>query len=264
MPQVFRWRIPVLLPLFALLVLVAAACGQKAAPSPSGSDGGEGTPREEVAIAILPPGDIPQEVLSFVEEHQAAPGVYQTVAGKATYILIAWGEKPHSGYQLTVEKAEPTEEGLAIHIHLKEPSPDAITLPAVSYPLALLQVTPAGTYPVDIRFRGGIFYQNNAFKVEKPVPYEKVGDEVHIKGQARVWEATFHVRLEDGHDVLLDEVLQVSEGAPMWSPFDVTLPLEKRPTSPYGTLFIFYDSPKDGEVADQLIIPVRFTSWSHP
>ncbi|MDI3269849.1 MAG: Gmad2 immunoglobulin-like domain-containing protein [Bacillota bacterium] len=257
--MVRRWTYPFL----ALLFLLLTACGQGPEETPSpGADQGPGEP--DVAIQILNPQDVPQEAQDFVQSHQEETGIFQEVIGTSTYILVSWGSKPSSAYQLMVERAEPSPDGLAIDVSLKEPSSDDVTLPVVSYPLALLQVTPAAYYSVDVSFSGGIFYENNSFKLEKPVPYEKVADAVHIKGQARVWEATFHVRVEDGHVVLLDQVLTAPEGAPAWSSFDVSLPLQMTPTSPYGTLFVFYYSPKDGEPTDQLMIPLQFTHWSHP
>ncbi|MGP4077234.1 BsuPI-related putative proteinase inhibitor [Halobacillus sp. K22] len=70
-----------------------------------------------------------------------------------------------------------------------------------------------------------------------------------IAGEARVHEGSFNYTVEDGHFVLVEPTsLQVAEGAPAWSSFQIEIDISKEDLPDYGslTLTVFEESAEDG------------------
>ena len=82
-------------------------------------------------------------------------------------------------------------------------------------------------------------------------------ERVKMTGFARVWEASFIVEVEDGHNVLGIKQVTASEGAPGWGKFEFWMDLEPA-TSPYGTIIFVTYSAKDGSRIEELKVPVGF------
>ncbi len=101
------------------------------------------------------------------------------------------------------------------------------------------------------------------FTVFSPRPGEVVRSPVRIRGRARVFEGSFVVEIEDGHNLLAREVVQASAGGPEWGEFDLSVEFET-PTSPGGTLiFVTYDAA-DGKRKEELLLPVKFAEVAYP
>lgn len=96
--------------------------------------------------------------------------------------------------------------------------------------------------------------ENEAFKIFSPAPESEVSNEFTVTGEARVFEAVFQWRLEDGHNVLAEGVEMTSEGAPAWGQFQFDVSYE-RATSPTVLLILYVSSAKDGSVEHELILP---------
>lgn len=82
------------------------------------------------------------------------------------------------------------------------------------------------------------------------------GGVVRVVGEARVFEGHFKIELEDGHNILAEEYLQV-EGAPAWGAFDIELAYDE-PTNPVGTLIFIFDNMMDGSRDEDVLIPLVF------
>lgn len=70
-----------------------------------------------------------------------------------------------------------------------------------------------------------------------------------IEGEARVHEGSFIYTVEDGHYVLVEPTsVQVVEGAPAWSSFEIEIDIseEDLPTYSSLTLTVFEESAEDG------------------
>ncbi|MCA1011306.1 BsuPI-related putative proteinase inhibitor [Halobacillus halophilus] len=70
-----------------------------------------------------------------------------------------------------------------------------------------------------------------------------------IEGEARVHEGSFVYTVEDGHYVLVEPTsVQVAEGAPAWSSFEVEIDIPEKDLPGFGslTLTIFEESAEDG------------------
>ncbi|PZN12743.1 MAG: hypothetical protein DIU69_02630 [Bacillota bacterium] len=253
-----------------LLALLAAGClrlpqetgttGNKqgngdsqAPPAP----GGSATP--SVSWSARQDDELPADVRRWLEEHQARVGIFRRTFGDTTYILVSWGERRGGGYSVQVGDVRPVgDDTLVLTADLADPRPGQATSQAITYPHAVVSVTPAADYELLPVFRGTHFLQNSAFEVMEPQPFTRVKDRVRIRGRARVFEANFQVRVEDDQGELAQQVVQASEGAPGWGEFDVELVLKERPRSREGRLVLFEPSAEDGTPIHVLTVPLRF------
>ncbi|WP_010283420.1 BsuPI-related putative proteinase inhibitor [Bacillus timonensis] len=107
--------------------------------------------------------------------------------------------------------------------------------------------------------------ENNALQVEESfsIPegntafrnVQVLGEngEYKVTGEVRVFEATFFYAVEDGHDYVIPETVQMaSEGAPAWAPFEIniTIPKDKIPTNGALILHLYERSAKDGSITN--------------
>ncbi|WP_199614594.1 Gmad2 immunoglobulin-like domain-containing protein [Paenibacillus alkalitolerans] len=98
--------------------------------------------------------------------------------------------------------------------------------------------------------------ENDAFRVFSPLPGTVAGSPFTVEGEARVFEAAFSWRLEDGHNILAEGHEMSDEGAPAWGRFrfDITY---KKASQPNMTLILFTYSANDGSIENELIIPLK-------
>jgi hypothetical protein len=80
-----------------------------------------------------------------------------------------------------------------------------------------------------------------------------------ISGEARVFEAIFNYRVSNGHSYLIEDYIQVHEGAPSWSKFELEVLLNEEQLPENGTVILelFEQSAKDGSDTNQLFIPLE-------
>jgi hypothetical protein len=97
------------------------------------------------------------------------------------------------------------------------------------------------------------------FRLFEPAPGSTVavGRPLTVRGQARVFEATFILELEDGHNLLASQVVTADNAGPHWGNFSVELEFDA-PTSPYGTLLFVTIDADDGSRREELAVPVKF------
>lgn len=98
---------------------------------------------------------------------------------------------------------------------------------------------------------------SDSFRVLLPAEGETIATPLKIKGEASVFEGSFRVMLEDGHDILAEKDVTADKGAPEWGAFEFELPF-KDATSPHGMLIFSVQDAKDGSWQEDLIIPVTF------
>lgn len=94
--------------------------------------------------------------------------------------------------------------------------------------------------------------------VTSPVAEQIVSSPVEIRGNARVFEGTVCARLLDEAGVeLASGFTTAAEGAPGRGEF--ALPLEFTADAPgEGKIEVFWESPKDGEELDKVVVPVAW------
>lgn len=101
-----------------------------------------------------------------------------------------------------------------------------------------------------------VLMENEAFRLFEPVPEAEVGKSFKVRGEARVFEASFSYTFEDGHNILSSGHVQADKGAPEWGSFEFTISYEEA-TSPSGVLTLYVASAKDGAPSNELHIPLK-------
>ncbi|MEH7383542.1 BsuPI-related putative proteinase inhibitor [Bacillus sp. JJ1533] len=77
--------------------------------------------------------------------------------------------------------------------------------------------------------------------------------EYTVTGEVRVFEAIFFYAVEDGHDYVIPETVQMaSEGAPAWAPFEIKISISKEKLPKNGALILhlYERSAKDGSITN--------------
>ena len=107
--------------------------------------------------------------------------------------------------------------------------------------------------------KGKIVVQNVAFRIFEPAPNDEVGNQIVVKGVARVFEAMLSWEFEDGHNVLASGHVMASEGAPAWGEFEFVIEFDQV-ANDTGTIIIYESSAKDGSRINEIMIPVKVNS----
>ncbi len=95
--------------------------------------------------------------------------------------------------------------------------------------------------------------------VTHPVENQVISIPLLVKGSARVFEGTVHVRLvdKDGHK-LAEGWATATKGAPERGDFELRLKFEPPPAADQGYLEVFEKSARDGSERHKVTIPVRW------
>ncbi len=95
--------------------------------------------------------------------------------------------------------------------------------------------------------------------VTTPQNNDTLTNKLIIKGQARVFENIINFRLKDNSGKILSEgnTYVNSPDVGQFGPFEVDMAYNK-PTTDFGTLEVFWHSPKDGEEIDKTILYLKF------
>lgn len=97
--------------------------------------------------------------------------------------------------------------------------------------------------------------ENLSNKIFKEVSITKISDTTfEVKGQARVFEATFGYSIEDGHNILKSGFETADQGAPAWGNFSFRVSSSKPNPDTTLHLVLFEESAKDGTQQNQLPI----------
>lgn len=254
-----------------LVLTLAPACNRQA---------GRPQPDTVVSFNQVDLEELPAEPKKWAEERHRRRGTYVRDFGDKTYLLVSWGEKPTGGYGVKIEEVAGTRTGSLVGVRLSAPKPGELVTQALTYPHAVA-VAQRLNRPVKFAFLGGLNLQDQPaaakpgpreqngheqeepvassenFRVTSPRPGSTIGSPLRVTGRARVFEGSFILELEDGHNVLAREIVQATEGAPGWGAFDVTLTFPPA-TNPAGALLFVTEDPRDGRRREELIIPVRF------
>ncbi len=92
-------------------------------------------------------------------------------------------------------------------------------------------------------------------KIFKEVTVSKISDSTfEIKGQARVFEATFGWDIEDGHYALKEGFVTADVGAPSWGSFNFQVSVTKVDKNSTLMLVLFEESAEDGSRQNELPI----------
>ncbi len=222
-----------------------------------------------------------QGVGTWVERLKARPGVYTSVFGSYRVFLISMGERPTAGYTVEVSDISKRDGQWVLEVVFRKPGPKDVVAEVLSYPHAVVAVPDDGLKVV-VRELGGPSQQRSEdlpiipyppegpsgyveesenIVIEIPQPGQEVKSPILIKGWARVFEGSLIVVIEDGHNELFRGPVQASSGVG-WGTFEVEVDYEK-PTSPHGAVIIYSEDPRDGSIAERVIVPVSFADYAN-
>ncbi len=243
-----------------------AGDSQAGAPGGSGGDGGtgSGSPTSSATDGIDPASVEDPVIRAWIEACRRVAGVHlASFDGENTYVLAAFGRRPTDGYQ--VSPTETTTDGEQSFV-FKLVSPNGAANDVITYPVGISRVfgppekiASAQALDEDGRPLPEVTGPANAFIVPTaPLPGDSVsGTTLHLAGYARVFEAQLSYSLEDGHNVLASGSVTADKGAPEWGRFELDVTFAQ-PTSPGLTLVLFDESPKDGSVVYEAVIPLEW------
>lgn len=236
---------------------------------------GRKAPPNGVAFDRPEPGSLPAAVSRWKEEKGRQRGTYTRDEGDRTYVLVAWGEKRTGGYAVRIEEIARGRDGDVVVVRLVAPGADQVVTQALTYPSDLVVTRERLHRPVLFTYTGNLTLTSRLqeagppaqgeqgpatsknFVINFPASGSLITSPVRIAGRARVFEATFFIEIEDGHNVLARQMVAASAGGPEWGTFDITVPFEE-PTSPAGAIIFVTYGAKDGSRQEELILPVLF------
>jgi len=85
-------------------------------------------------------GDLTETPYTMVQENRTAAGVYSVWEGDHRYIMAAMGEKPSTGYSITIEDIYETERGIFVKVQEKSPLPGQPVGEAITTPYAVAKI----------------------------------------------------------------------------------------------------------------------------
>ncbi|MCL6577284.1 Gmad2 immunoglobulin-like domain-containing protein [Kyrpidia sp.] len=240
----------------------SASDGQKGATATNPNDA-NGSQVKKLAVRHVAEGDYPAaEMGDWVRANRERPFWGFFTFGRTRYLMVSRGPSPNPGYTVEVQEIKQLPSGhLQVRAVFRDPEPGKLYAQVISYPVDVVE-TPASATAYELIFEGprapkspGLVEPNIMVTAPKP-EHTLTGTSLHLQGKARAFEGQIHVYLEDGHNVLLDQVLS-GAGAPEWMTIDKNFAY-KAPTNPAGMLMVYAASPRDGSKQDVVMVPVRF------
>ncbi|MBO8156247.1 MAG: hypothetical protein H0Z32_07310 [Bacillaceae bacterium] len=119
------------------------------------------------------------------------------------------------------------------------------------------QVIDAKPFVKDFTFAIPDEAESTAFR---NVEVEGTNGKYKVTGEARVFEGVFMYNVEDGHQLLVEDTpVQVGEGAPSWSEFEIEIdiPEDQLPVNGTLTLVLYEGSAKDGTPTNQVYVSLE-------
>jgi len=215
--------------------------------------------------------DAPVEGLKeWVDRYKSYDVVLIQKLGKYRVLLISMGEKFSPGYDVKINKVKKEPGIWEVEVVLTQPREEDYSGKSV-YPFEVVSIIDDGK-PVEVFKKddntavkvsvveipaGKKLGVSKNFIVFTPYEGETIANPVLVKGKGRIFEGSFRLTLEDGHNQLAKKFMMTDNGAPAWGNFVVDLAYEK-PTNPSGHLILSWDSPENGQLIEELLLPVKF------
>lgn len=229
-------------------------------------------PKEEKKDYIVGLQTAPvQGTKEWADRYKPYEGVFAQKKGDYRLVLVSQGEKFAEGYKVSVDKVEKKNDKWVVTANIVQPAEENYAGGSV-FPHEVVSIIDDGK-PVEVVKtaesnsdmavdvieipEGKNFAVSKNFIVFSPLEGEQISSPVKIRGKARVFEATFRVSMEDGHNVLADKSIMSDAGAPAWGKFEISQPFDK-PTSPAGSIIFSYANMENGKMIEELVLPVKF------
>lgn len=219
--------------------------------------------QEQVSVERPDVEDVPDQVQDWVERSRSVElGQSMTLDGK-TYLLVTRGEKSTGGYTVDITGAVDQDNHLQVNVDYADPAEGDSVTQAITHPYALAVVNESYD-SVKFNAKDDVYiptlkgietlatveYESPHFQVFKP---EEQGDQVVIKGVARVFEAAFQYEIKNGDGDVVDEGNRQAEmAAPNWGYFELQISADH--VEDEHVLELFTTSAKDGSKDGQVEI----------
>ncbi len=210
--------------------------------------------------------NLDQNVSGVIEQIKKvkSPAAALFEASDRSILMVAAGEKPTSGYLMSLDGVTYANGTMIFKVRLTAPQGGADTV--ITYPC--LEVAIHGSPDVEVQL---ISKGETGNKVEH-VSLAKVASSQNVillhpergsllterasfNGFARLSDGSFTIEVEDGHNVLGRKAVTVTERAPEWGYFELTLDLSPA-TSPNGVVYV--SRTENSQRVDEVILPISF------
>lgn len=99
---------------------------------------------DKVSYKVLGDSEIPQQIANqVIPEYRALERALACVVDDKVYVIASRGEKPTSGYEVTIDKMTVTEEDgvktLRVYTVFKDPQPGTALTQVLTYPLQVAE-----------------------------------------------------------------------------------------------------------------------------
>ncbi len=99
---------------------------------------------EKVEFKVLNEKEIPQQIISqVIPEYRQLERALACMVDDKVYVIATRGEKPTSGYKITIEKMVLTEKdgikNLQVYTEFKDPEPGTALTQVLTYPLQVVE-----------------------------------------------------------------------------------------------------------------------------
>ncbi len=118
---------------FALLLVLAAGCGEKTVGGPT-----------EMNFQRVQEEQLPGEVQNWLNENIIEYGEKTFVHENKLYILVAYGEKPTAGYTVEIDQVEKLDGNINVYASFQDPGPDDMVATVITYPYDLVVIDDQG------------------------------------------------------------------------------------------------------------------------
>lgn len=220
-------------------------------------------PEKKLPFKKIGVNEAPTAVQELLERSRELELAQTITLGDQTYLVVTRGEKRTGGYGVDIESMVDSGEEIVVAVKYQDPAPGAIVTQVITYP-AVLAVMHKAEKPVRFEGTEDVYVpQLRGLAHLEPVVVEGTpnlkllapvvkGNELTVRGLARVWEGTLNWELlanGGAGPVLRQGSLQTAGGAPDWGFFSLPLPTSY---AQGDNLFLrlYWTSPKDGARCD--------------
>lgn len=98
-------------------------------------------PPATVQYSEVPVAFASDSIKEWVKEREAESGAYAQEEGKVLYLLVAAGERPHTGFKLLVNGVYEKESDVEFHFELEEVKSGALNIPSKPFILVSIPLT---------------------------------------------------------------------------------------------------------------------------
>ena len=95
---------------------------------------------QDIDFTVTEEKNIPEELLTMIEEKGASPFKLTYADNGALYIAEGYGEQPTSGYSIEVKECFETKNAIYVHTNLIGPSKDEKIVETKTYPYIVIKL----------------------------------------------------------------------------------------------------------------------------